>query len=588
MPNAKKSRKLDVNVARLMLGELERHHEGMHTKQQKTEAIYNLEWSWKAPYDMNVVVPSKAASIVDRAVHHIVTANVAMEVVADKETDAERKRAGKLSKAVRGIRELVNQSLEVTLERAITFDAVLRGAFDVKVLVNPNWKSLSDDDKRHTLPIIVRVVDPILCFPPPDARLPLSYHIEKQPRYVQDAWTRYPEWPDPHGAQLINDGKGEEAANPLRPVEWFEVFTPDQYLVVIDNAEAYNGENPYSLVPHIWGYSGLGRRRYDNSSEKLARGVLDKVTSELFWQVRLMTTLDAFFQYTVFPVLASGEEDPETLRGQFDGKPGSIIPGSIKEVGWLQKPQLGGEFFSAVASLDNAISEGSVSEVLGGERPTGIESGFHQALMTGQARLKLRTVVDQVEGKLGAVYTMILRMLRDNVLTEKDSTLTVYGTGSDGSVEEVAISRDDLKGNLRVRVKLEPNDPLENDRRLLTGLRMRAQREISKRLFLKDFVKHPDPDAELTQQLAEGVVEDIAPLLGRIALEDLEMDDVLGVLEDAEKVLKGEIDRRGKNAGQAALRAFSEIDTQVRKRDRLEAGQGGELGETREQGIGLT
>ena len=498
-----------------------------HAKMLLTDNAYNLIYDVRRPKGVPLHVPSTAASIIDHARDQILVSHILTEVEPPGRGAQGEERAGLIKKAADKFTQFLMENPEVALPRQYLHDALLRGACATKIIFAEDWgtppkQRPSEDSKVYQerkaewreyrtarFPVVVQPVDPLNLVLPGTIRYPLPWIAEHQQRLAMDMWEEYPDWYDPG-----RDGKGKDL-DPARQVDVWIYCDPDYYILFGDQYPAAARRNPYGWVPYIYSASGMGRRNWTFDPATLTMGLLDKVLSELQAEVRLITAMDALWQYTAWPRLLT-TEDPKLLRQRLDVGPAGItyVNNLEKSVKWLESPAPPAQLYALLQRLDSKIENSTITKALSGEAPKGVEFGYLQAILVGQGRLRLGPVLDAQTLFLQWLYGQMLRF------QEEIAREPLVISGRPGAQGAVILRPNDIRGHYEVTIKLESADPNENDRRLMVGNQLRGSGAISLRTFLKDFLKK-DPEEEISELLAERVItavmsqpETMATILG--------------------------------------------------------------------------
>ncbi len=383
-------------------------------------------------------------------------------------------------------------------------DLVLRGAAAAKILVDPDIPEDPDDRAVWTKtndPFVVIPLDPLTVMPSPGGNRPLTYVLEVQHRTAAEIIDKFPEWKDPIGMRLRDEGEFDRADDFTRPVEWLEYWDANHYIVEVDGDVIIDEANPYDRVPYLFEYSGLGREHADGNPSNLARGLLTGIHGELQAEVRIKTAWDAQWQFHVFPILMV-EKNSQLAEKMLEAGPGGIV-----ETGALgnDKP----EFLTVDAP--NATMIGFLDAVLGNitresapvlsnpGQGSGSEFGILEAMRIGQA-LKVISPVVKSLNKLGGQLLNLMAYLANH------QTLTFEVTTSN---DKLAALGPEKFSTETFRVDFESVDAAENDRRLLIGQALHGHKLMSRRTFHEQYGRGiiDDPDSEEEQIMVEALLE---------------------------------------------------------------------------------
>ena len=410
-----------------------------------------------------------------------------------------------------GVLHQVSSSALIDPIQQVVHDFLLRGAGCIKFLIDPEYMlppGGDEDTDTGMFPWLVKAIDPLSVFPAPGSKRTPEYVLECQTRTVLDMQMHYAEhWHDPI---VRRNGKKR---NPSDPVKWLEFWSgptfkdgkqidPGQYVVEADGIRIIDQPNPYSVLPYVFSYSGLGRSNFDGEPSHLSEGILDSVVGELEEEIRIKTAWAHQWLFSAYPRLLT-TDDPRRVRRQFMVSAGSVIkynPGEKPE--WMEQ-QPPNEAMLRFLEVITANIQRKVSPSLT-ERPSGVDAGIHQALLLGQA-LKvispIRRALDIMGGELLNGMAKQMKSLSIN--------MNVHG-GTER--QDRMVHGRDWKA-FTFKVEFEAIDPVENDRRMLAGLALRRERAdglplISRRTFMERYMGGviDNIDDEEAQLIAEAAV----------------------------------------------------------------------------------
>lgn len=421
--------------------------------------------------------------------------------------------------------------------RQAVHDLLLRGASCIKCLVdvdeipdpptNPTPRALRQwrIAAANAWPYKVRAVDPLAVYPAPGPYRPPAFVLEVRWRHAYEIEAAFPAWRD----------KGD---NPTRRVQWLEYWDDQHYIVEVEGQTIIDQPNPYGKVPYVWAYSGLGRENYDGDPSSLATGVLSSIAGELEEEARIKTVIGAMAAYHAFPRLIT-TLDPAVARRLFGAGPGAIIqvPTMADRPVWLDTPPPPTQVLNYLGLIRENIFRKAPAAL--SERPTGVESAIHQALLIGQA-LK---IITPIKDSLNAMATDLVNLMAHQAYVMQ-LTLNVHGLTGDLE-KPMMVSPDDFE-HIAFEVEFLATDPAEDDRRILTGLSILSRPGlISRRTWREKFGRGivEDPDQEDVLILSEQVLDQLAQsgALGGVVLEALQQQQgptqqrspALSELEDA-------------------------------------------------------
>lgn len=485
-----------ISLARVnkLLDEGKIYYAAAWLSMQQAENAYNLRLpsGIKLPADTPVHYPSTAPAIVDHFVDQVRTSNPAVTI-------------GPLGKGSRSEerRSLLEAFGRLTLERTtlteddpiwdyVTFGLGLLGASCLRVLFDESKWSDKAEEQAYLWPFTVRALHPKNVIVSPGHRFPYAYVIERQRRYVSELKADYPDW-----KPLTKGGLEDNRLGPTDHTEVLIYWDSETYAMFAGNNKVFDKPNLLGCPPYIWGYSGLGHKSEDSDPDAQAAGIIKHIISELQSEIRLKTAADSSWVRYVWPALF-GTISQEEMQVKWSAGAGRYI--QIKDMEempqFLPPPELNQSMFAMVPQLRASMERATYSEVLAGQ-PGTADYGVLYGMQLGQARLRVDAVRHAVERIVGRYIGLCARYF-EKVVGFDGSVLDVFGKKLDAG---------DIGGHYDFRVKFEPLDPLDNDRRIQTGNALRQSGNISRRTFLRDFARVKDVAEEEEQILVEQAIE---------------------------------------------------------------------------------
>lgn len=556
-----------------LYGSMKDYYAAAWAKMQRAQELYDHRFAMledSVPEGVDIHEPSTAASIIDHfrdniRVHNIVPSREDWGI-----TKKAREQKALLLRLDGHVLRKLRSSSQVDLFVQTIFDMSLRGAACARVRYDAHaWpevpEGLLDSDRAEFMqaramrwPLPAEPIDPLDVMPAPGGMWPIPWLIHRRMATVWEVKREYPSWSNPKGRR------------PNAQVERIELWSgeahddeygwvPGVHKVVVDGEFVVNRENPYGVVPYVYEYSGMGRIDYSNDPSTLAVNMLEKAESELMAEARIKTSLDAAVQFTVFPRLLT-TDDPRDLKLRWDLSSGGILQvsglGPDQKPTWLEQPQIDVGMWNFLPMIQSSIEKATFSSVLSGERQPGVDYGYLQALLVGQASLRK----DNIIGMASRMFGRLVGLTEQLAVRLKIEPIGL-GPGSGGERPRV-VHVSDIGDKYDVSVTIEASDPAERDRRMISWLTPLRARAISKRTYLKEGLMVDDPDEELAAIYEETVVEQImaSGLLTQQVLAALQSDNRAEVLEEAAgrqfRDLQREVE--GKMATGLAPRAYEE------------------------------
>ena len=417
----------------------------------------------------------------------------------------------------------------------------LRGESFIKVYPNPDYPEKPEREKKEKKerlearieawedeckaisPILWDILEPmtVYCSMKHRLNIPLDAIVSYQ-RTVADVKNEYPNWKNP------NNREDDENVDWLEYYSWeYRYFEADEE-AVSDGVE----ENLLGVVPIVHLYSGLGKRNDKGTPDTLVRDLIFPCKDNIIAYSRAQSQLDSIVGLYTHPriITSLNKKDLEGL----DLSPGAAVTGIPETArfevnqGMAPHPAL----FQHVINLGNELEQ-YIPSPLGGS-VSGAESGYQQAQQISQGSLKYIRMKESTQHIIAAALMMSFRFIK-RVLRHDVVLRGITKDDKKPQISNFKIKIKDLEDFTQVKVRLEPSDPEYRDRRALIGLRMRAQKEISRTTFLQDYASIPDASDEVTQIYAEQILETnpmIQQVIGQKALEKM------GMKEEAEMIQK--------------------------------------------------
>ena len=377
--------------------------------------------------------------------------------------------------------------------------------------------SLYEMRKRANFPIILRAIDPLTALPDPSGRL--GFVIEFYKRLAGDVKSMWPEW---------DMGKWQ----PFDEVDWLEYWDEDWRYFEADGKPILKGgvmRNLYGFVPYGMAYSGFGKSSPEGKPEDKAIGLLHPVLSSLRAEARQMSAWDAHLLLNIFGRYLTTEDPTKVIP---DMSPGAInqVPSlnpANPSIALMPQAAINRDLYAYLPMVQRNIDLATVGLSLGGERPQGVGSGYHEGLLIGQGRLKFRSPRRALENIFSRALTNACYLL-SRVVQEP---MPLVG--------KKIIKPEQIEEPVVITLNFEPQDPEENDRRLQHGLAMWTQGAISWETAAKDYWRIDQPTEEFKKIMVERVLRrpEIEATLGMAAVEDWGMREMLNLIQQQEKQL---------------------------------------------------
>ena len=485
----------------------------MHANMRECKAAFELNIAVAVPEGFEKYIPPTAFWIVQDGATQIITDRPTVEVEAVADT----------KKAQEG-QEIVQKFLEHclwqwTLQNEVSplqecaknmcrygmaclkgplYDANIWGrSIERKVSESDDdWKerkSAQDLERMMNFPLFTRAIDPLTIFPDPSGKR--GFIIESYKRLAMDIHASWPEW--------TYDSK-----NPLEEIDWLEYWSPNWRCFLAGGKPVLTGEvqrNLYGFIPYDWSYSGWGTSSPDGKPEAKAMGLLNMALSALYSEARLKTAMDTHLRANVYQRMRITPGSNVKLNME----PGGVTEADKEDVDLMPQPQINPDTFVILGSVMQDIRSATYPEALSGARSPGVESGYFQGLMIGQGRIKFKPPTERLQLMAASCLQKHAILLKRLI----KQPIPIMG--------KLTIKPSQIEEPVMAKVKLEPVDPMENDRRIKQGLELLVHRVISLRTMRMDYAKVSDEE-ERIQIMVEDVLNqpEIKALMGQGAAED--------------------------------------------------------------------
>lgn len=502
----------------------------MHQTMMEMEKAYELQLPLdiQLPVDAPLHVPSTGPAVVDHFVDQVRTANPQVKVGQLRRGPNTEQRRDKLEALGRYALDMIAVHQDEPLWDYATFHLGNLGAACFRILFDEDeWPEDSEEQKR-AWPFRIHAVHPMNVFVAPGYRWPYAWVIEEQQRYYADIRGEYPDWePQP-------DSKGYVATKATDVVPVVYYWDKKQHALFAGGVKLYEKRNLLGIPPYIWMFSGMGHKGRDNNPDSQAIGILRHVVSELKAEMRLRTAADSIWQRNAFPVLV-GSIPAEEARQMLSLNSGKYwyTRKMEEKPDWLAPPELNPAMYALLPEVKRSIEKATYAPALEG-LDTGAKYGVVYGMQVGQARLRVDAVKHAVE-RMAVRYLELVARYVEKVLLAK---LEVEG-------KEVGPA--DIQGHYDYHVSFNPVDPVDNDRRVQTGLAMLQSGAISRRTFLRDYVGVKDVEEEEEQRLVETAIQQLVQggYLAQAIAQNTELGERQEGLEAEGQRLAREVRGRG-------------------------------------------
>ena len=509
---AKRLKKPSVSDITTLKTDLQAYYSTEQDNFKACEEAYEGTFKIKVADGFEKYIPPTGRAVVDVAVDHYITQHPIVQVPPQKDTEASQQHSDRMEKFYNNIlRENITRNVISPIREA----AKQLGVYGMFCLKGP-WVDERYLEEQHPTfrrfyPFNFRAVNPMFIFPEPsffwngDGGV-----LEVNERTVSEVASEWPGW------------KPSRGKKPTDKLECIQYVNNDWIAYIADN-DFVDGPKPnvYGYVPYEIGFSGMGR--ITEKPEHLAVGLLLPLIEALKTEASIKSAMKAIVELYAYPRLGSLQDMTGVQLGM---GPNSIThlpdgPGSLFEIVSGHIPP---DLFSYIRTLSEDVERGSFSKVVYGERPAGVDSGYHQRTLVSEVRLRFGEGVHTLENKLSNVLGKCAYLM-ENIIPEP---ISIWGRINKQYYEET-IRPQDVKGHYTNYVTLATSTPEEDERISLAGLQLLQAGAISRLLFLEKYLKVGDATAEIRRIMVEGVMAqpEIRAAMSQAAVKDWGMEEFL-------------------------------------------------------------
>ncbi len=466
-------------------------------REQKIDQTFyddTFEVNIKNPF--HVIRTGTASKIVDSLSEHIETANPQVIREPRKNSESEHKSVIKVSKLLNHWARLLAPEIDEAVK-----NAALRGESIFQIEYNDKY----NEQDKDSLPIIVTTLDPLYVFCDPFDSFRPDRVVKEYDMDVNYLKSIYPEW---HAPQRKKTSK--YLAYWDKDVKYFEA---DKQTLsgMEEDGDFVNGtmKNIYGFTPFVHFYSGFGKRT--ENPETLAVGRLRKIRGRLIEECEIESRFDSVVGLYANPmrILTQTAADAATadrkeLEEAYLG-PGATITAPY---GWQQI------IYTPDLNLDQLATHlYQIRQALGMDLPpimSGVASGSRTSgrledISYEHIQKKWSRLITNLETALSIILGMGLRIL-DTI--PEALPITVRATSiKDGETinEEYKITKEDIDGYYECKVKLNPEEAVEADRKVMLYDRLADKKRVSWKRFLVEGMGKTEDEAE--DIMAEAIAE---------------------------------------------------------------------------------
>jgi hypothetical protein len=415
----------------------------------------------------------------------------------------------------------------------------LRGAIGASLIYNDDkWPDLPEkpadnaDDtaveayedavamRKSSWPFELDWVDPVTMFPDP-ASEGKEYIIIAFTDQVYRVKRRWPKW----------DKKIPGRAEPLKDtdsVDFIAYWDKTYYSYIVGNLAGVASQGTYDAQPLIKAYDGVVKHKYGflpyfftsagygmptGAPQFRYQGLLTPIRDLLLAEMRNLTHTQAIVAQQAFPWLVAqfGVEPNMELGGVTRVPQGTPIRDAIVEM----RPVVPiNELMTLGDNIKQRIEGATIPDTLSGVRPKGIYSGYHESILVGTGRARLRPLSDALEHVAEWANAGFLKLVENKL----KAPISVWGKGM-GSTDYITIKPSDINGNYESFVNLVPDLPQDTAVDIGNGQKLFQEGVTSARDFLETYAHRENAEEILRERAAEDLLKN--PLLQQQMAQDL-------------------------------------------------------------------
>jgi len=265
--------------------------------------------------------------------------------------------------------------------------------------------------------------------------------------------------------------------------------------------KAYDGVAPhgFGFMPYYFTSAGYGMPT--GLPEYRYQGLLTPIKDLLGAEMRSLTHTQAVIAQQAFPWLlaAQGVQLNMSLGGVTRVPAGTALKDAVLEL----RPVVPiSELLQFVELVKSRIESATLPDTLGGMRPKGVYSGYHESILVGTGRARLRPLSDALEHVAEWATSGFFKLV-ENVVEEP---VSVWGKGMGGN-EFITLKPKDINGAYEVYVSLVPDLPQDTAVNISNGQKLFQEGIISGRDFLETYAGRENAEEILRERFIEDVVK---------------------------------------------------------------------------------
>lgn len=403
------------------------------------------------------------------------------------------------------------------------------------------------DARRINFPIEVFSVSP-MNFIWDDARRGMKWGIEFYISPAHDVKSMFPDWNRPEGV-----GSGDL-------VTWMEYWDETWFgIVASTGTEGKNGSWLMEPIRHGYGFQPYTLYHPTNSDDVSTGPIDERFTSILRPNYELLDSIDRQFTAMeamgiayAFPgidIHAPNKTTADAIIENYEpsGKVNALYGGA--EAKPSPRPPVPQDAFQILQSVESKVEQGSFPNVVAGQRPTGLSTGFAVSVLAGMGRLVFQGVADAIGEGFADVGVKMLMLVENKVR----GPITVHARTNVQNFD-TTIKPSDIRGKYEHKITLKAEAPEEAERQANLALALWNQGDgIISQLTAMQRARISDPLTEMVQIRAEKILLLLNEMQLPQAAEELAQGSQQPAALGAAQQFAGELDQTsggGFNSGQ--------------------------------------
>ena len=439
-----------------------------HKQCETEESYYYQTVKVPVPKDFDPVIPATARAIVNVATDHVDVNNFSIEVPLS--SPQAKARAERLMKFYVGCW----MAQKDPVLRTAVKQAFLYGISFIKPTFDPmNWPDapiLDDYDseeeykdslkewmekRKMSFPLRDIVVNPRTLIWD-DSRLRMKWAMQTTNVPAYDVKRRYPEWL-PRQKDKVTD-----------MAEWTEYWDEEWCAYLADDQFVWGPyKHNYGFLPFFPVKTASAMDYEEGRPEERYQGILKPIHSLLETEARLVSQYSAIVRQTAWRTLdvhgPKSQAEEVATNYQLFGGVNTIPPGVVVEASpTIQVPN---DILSLLDRVQTMIEEATFPNVVRGQRPTGISSGYGVSALAGMGRLVFQGVADGLRHCMEQVNSAHAKLVENRI----KGKLTVHARSEIHDFDQT-VGPEDIRGYYENIVQIKAEAPEEREREATLAL----------------------------------------------------------------------------------------------------------------------